>query len=102
MREKFDLCVSRAVANMSTLAEYCLPFVKEGGFFIAYKGSDCNQELRDAKKALRVLGGKIEREENPSFEGISFEHKLIFVAKMKKTPLKYPRKAGTPSKEPIL
>lgn len=102
MREKFDLCVSRAVANMSTLAEYCLPFVRVGGSFIAYKGPDCDQELEDARKALRILGGRIERKENPVFEGILFDHKLIFVGKMKKTPSKYPRKAGTPSKEPLL
>lgn len=102
MRENFDLCVSRAVANMSTLAEYCLPFVRKGGSFIAYKGPDCDQEVQAAAKALRTLGGRIERKEKTVFEGISFDHKLIFVSKEKETPSKYPRKAGTPSKEPIL
>lgn len=102
LREHFDLCVSRAVANMSTLAEYCLPFVRVGGSFIAYKGPDCERELQDSLKALKILGGKLSREESPAFQGISFDHKLIFVSKTTETRSKYPRKAGTPSKEPIL
>ncbi|MDO4746270.1 MAG: 16S rRNA (guanine(527)-N(7))-methyltransferase RsmG [Bacillota bacterium] len=101
MRECFDLCVSRAVANMSTLSEYCLPFVKRGGAFIAYKGPDCGEEVAAAAKAIKVLGGKIAREESPSLEGLPFEHKLIFIIKENNTGSKYPRKAGTPSKEPI-
>ena len=101
MREAFDLCVSRAVANMSTLSEYCLPFVRKGGWFIAYKGPDCGEELKAATKAIKVLGGKIVREDSPQFEGLTFEHKLIFIKKENNTGSKYPRKAGTPSKEPI-
>lgn len=101
MRESFDLCVSRAVANMSTLAEYCLPFVCKGGCFIAYKGPDCDEELKTAAKAIKVLGGKIIREYSPQFEGLPFDHKLIVIKKENNTGSKYPRKAGTPSKEPI-
>ena len=101
MRESFDLCVSRAVANMSTLAEYCLPFVCKGGCFIAYKGPDCDEELKSAAKAIKVLGGKIIREYSPQFEGLPFDHKLIVIKKENNTGSKYPRKAGTPSKEPI-
>lgn len=102
MRECFDLCVSRAVANMSTLSEYCLPFVKVGGSFIAYKGPDYAKELHDASKALKTLGGKVAREEIPDFQGDSYDHRLIYISKVSKTGAKYPRKAGTPSKEPIL
>lgn len=101
MREQFDLCVSRAVANMSTLSEYCLPFVKVGGTFIAYKGPGCEQELLAAAKAVKLLGGGTAAEKTPAFEGFSFEHKLIFIKKEHNTGSKYPRKAGTPSKEPI-
>lgn len=101
MRESFDLCVSRAVANMSTLAEYCLPFVRKGGCFIAYKGPDCDEELKTAAKAIKVLGGKIIREYSPQFEGLPFDHKLIVIKKENNTGSKYPRKAGIPSKEPI-
>ena len=101
MRESFDLCISRAVANMSTLSEYCLPFVKVGGTFIAYKGADCEQEIEDAKAAIEVLGGSLLRQESPKIEGFPFNHKLILIAKQKNTGSKFPRKAGTPSKEPI-
>lgn len=101
MREIFDLCVSRAVANMSVLCEYCLPFVKVGGAFIAYKGSDCEEELDAAGRAIAVLGGKLVRQENPETPDLPFDHKLIFISKMRPTSSKYPRKPGTPSKEPI-
>lgn len=101
MRDSFDLCVSRAVANMSTLTEYCLPFVKKGGNFIAYKGPECGSEIAAASRAIKFLGGRLTHEESPVFEGSDFEHKLIFIKKEKNTESKYPRKAGTPSKEPI-
>lgn len=100
-REKYDLCVSRAVANLSTLSEYCLPFIKKGGYFLSYKGPDSEQELNDAKKAINILGGKIEREEKASLEDFELEHKIIYIKKIKETPAKFPRKAGTPSKEPL-
>ena len=102
MREEFDLCVSRAVANMSTLCEYCLPFVRKGGSFIAYKGPDCDEEIRVAQNAIRALGGRFMRDEAPLSGSLPFDHKLIFIKKEKNTESKFPRKAGTPSKEPIL
>ena len=100
-RESFDICVSRAVANMSTLSEYCLPFVKIGGTFIAYKGPECSEELNNASNAIRLLGGEVTRIENPQFVELPFEHTLIYINKAESTRSKYPRKAGTPSKEPI-
>ena len=100
-RQKYDLCVSRAVANLSTLSEYCLPFIKQGGWFLSYKGPDTDKELADAKKAIKILGGQIDREELASLESSGLEHKIIFIKKVKDTPAKYPRKAGTPSKEPL-
>lgn len=101
MREQFDACVSRAVANMSTLAEYCIPFVKSGGTFIAYKGPECSKELEEARNAISVLGGNISRIEKPVFDELPFEHTLIYITKIESTKSKYPRKSGTPSKEPI-
>lgn len=100
-RQKYDLCVSRAVANLSTLSEYCLPFIKQGGWFLSYKGPDTDKELTDAKKAIKILGGQIDREELASLESSGLEHKIIFIKKVKDTPAKYPRKAGTPSKDPL-
>ncbi|MGN1383380.1 MAG: 16S rRNA (guanine(527)-N(7))-methyltransferase RsmG [Eubacterium sp.] len=98
-REQYDLCISRAVSRMSVLAEYCLPFVKEGGFFISYKGSDLDQELHDGEKAVQVLGGEIDRVQPAGMEGM--QHQFVVVKKVKHTPKKYPRKAGTPGKTPI-
>lgn len=100
-RECFDICVSRAVANMSTLAEYCIPFVRVGGTFIAYKGPDCTAEIDNASNAIKLLGGKLMRIEKPELEDNTFEHTLVYVKKNVATISKYPRKAGTPSKEPI-
>ncbi len=100
-RQNYDLCVSRAVANLSTLSEYCLPFIKQGGWFLSYKGPDTDKELADAKKAIKILGGQIDREELAALESSGLEHKIIFIKKVKDTPAKYPRKAGTPSKEPL-
>jgi len=102
MRDSFDVCISRAVANMSTLTEYCLPFVRVGGYFIAYKGPGCEEEVKAAANAIRLLGGELAKEETPQFEEVPFEHKFIFISKKTNTLSKYPRKAGTPSKEPLL
>lgn len=99
-RESFDVCISRAVANLATLAEYCLPFVKEGGYFLAYKGPVANEELEKASKAIKVLGGEVERIEPAEFDG--YKHNIVVVKKIAKTGKKYPRKAGMPSKEPIM
>lgn len=100
-RESYDLCVSRAVANLSTLSEYCLPFIKKGGYFLAYKGPGAGEEMDVAKKAITVLGGRLEREEEAALSDFELEHRILFIRKEKNTPSKYPRKAGTPSKEPI-
>ena len=100
-RQKFDLCVSRAVANLSVLSEYCLPFIKKGGWFLAYKGPDIREELKESRKAIQILGGEVKKEEQPILDGFSLEHKIIFIEKTGITPSKFPRKAGTPSKEPL-
>ena len=99
MREAFDLVTARAVANMSTLSEYCLPFVKTGGLFAAYKAETADEELSAAEKAITILGGKIEQVERYTIGDNS--RCLILIRKVKKTPSKYPRKAGTPSKAPL-
>ncbi len=101
MREGFELCVSRAVAPMNILAEYCLPFVKVGGAFIAYKGPSWEGEMAEAERALEVLGGRFMRKEDPPREIFPLDHKLIYIGKIKSTGSKFPRKAGTPSKNPI-
>ena len=101
MREQFDICVSRAVANMATLSEYCLPFVKVGGSFIAYKGPDCESEVKEASNAIEKLGGCLLRIESPEADGVAFDHRLIVVKKIAATAVKFPRKPGTTSKEPM-
>ena len=98
-RESFDAVVSRAVANMSTLSEYCLPFVKKGGYFIAYKTEDALAEISEAEHAIRVLGGELIRTEGDGTEGSG--HLFAVVKKTGTTPPRYPRKAGLPSKEPL-
>ena len=100
-REKYDICVSRAVANMSTLSEYCIPFVKKGGYFLAYKGPNSADEVNDAMNAIDILGGRIESYIEAPFSDFEFSHHIICVEKIKETPAKYPRKAGIPSKEPL-
>lgn len=100
-REKYDICVSRAVANLATLSEYCLPFIKRGGNFLAYKGTKSGEEIKDASKAIFLLGGKIKREEKVNLSSYDLEHNIIVIDKVKNTSAKYPRKAGTPSKEPL-
>lgn len=98
-REQFDYCVSRAVANMSSLSEYCLPFVKVGGSFIPYKSGNIDEELEQAKKAVFLLGGKIEKVEK--FALSEAQRSFVFIKKEKNTAKKYPRKAGLPTKEPL-
>lgn len=98
-REQFDFCVSRAVANLSSLSEYCLPFVKTGGYFIPYKSGDVDEETEDAKMAIYLLGGRLERIEHFNLRDAG--RSLLFIKKEKTTPKKYPRKAGLPSKEPL-
>lgn len=100
-REKYDLCVSRAVANLATLAEYCLPFIRVGGWLLAYKGPDAEEEIKAAGRSINLLGGVLERVEQTRLTGFNLDHRILFIKKVKNTPSKYPRKAGTPSKEPL-
>ena len=100
-REKFDLCASRAVANLSTLSEYCLPFIKKGGCFVSYKSADSDEEIKMSEKALDILGGKIEKIDKFTLPGSDMGRALVMIEKVKDTPRKYPRKAGVPSKEPL-
>lgn len=100
-RECFDLCVSRAVANLATLSEYCLPFVKVEGEFISYKSEDSDEEIRDAEFAVKVLGGKITDVDKFQLPGTDMGRSLVKIKKVKNTAGKYPRKAGLPSKEPL-
>ena len=100
-RERFDLVVSRAVANLASLSEYCLPFVTQGGSFISYKSGEIEAELSQSKKAIFVLGGKIESVKKFRLVETDAERSFVQIKKVKKTPKTYPRKAGTPSKNPI-
>ncbi len=100
-RERFDICISRAVANLAVLSEYCLPFVKIGGIFISMKGKDIEEEKKEAEKAIKILGGKTEQVSYISLPYIHIKHSLIFIKKERQCPTKYPRKAGKPSKEPL-
>ena len=98
-REEYDICVSRAVANLSTLSEYCIPFVKVGGNFISYKSGDCDEEINSSKAAIKKLGARISKVEN--FEIKDMGRSFVVIDKISSTPSKYPRKAGLPSKEPL-
>lgn len=98
-REKFDLCVSRAVANLASLSEYCIPFVKVGGKFVSYKSGSCEEEINDSKKAIQILGGKIKKVDK--FELGEASRSFVVIEKVKNTSKKFPRKAGTPTKEPL-
>lgn len=101
LREKFDLCVSRAVANLSTLSELCLPYVKTGGKFISYKSEKIKEESIAAKKAIGILGGEAEEQVEFTFSDEELYRNLFVIKKIKPTPKKYPRKAGLPGKEPL-
>lgn len=100
-REQYDVCVSRAVANLATLSEYCLPYVKIGGMFIPYKSGDIDDEIVDSEKAVKILGGKLLKVEKFELPGTDIGRSLVQIEKVKNTGNKYPRKAGMPSKEPI-
>lgn len=101
LRETFDVAVSRAVANLSTLSEYCLPYVKVGGYFIPYKSEKVRSEIEAAGKALSILGGSLEKKIEFTLPDTDYYRNLLLIKKNKPTPNKYPRKAGLPSKEPI-
>lgn len=100
-REKFDFATSRAVANLSTLTEYDLPFVKVGGYFMAYKSGKIEEELANASRAISIIGGEVRNKVNFLLSDGESERSIVFIYKIKKTPKNYPRKAGTPSKSPL-
>ncbi len=101
LREKYDICVSRAVANLSTLSEFCLPFVKKGGCFISYKSEKISDEANDAKKAIFILGGKVKEQVEFYLPESDIYRNLFIIEKVSNTPKKFPRKAGLPAKEPL-
>lgn len=98
-REKFDFVLARALANMSVLSEYCIPYVKLGGWFVAYKTKSALEEIESSSNAIKVLGGKI-HEITEDQTGVT-DHVLVWIKKVKDTPSLYPRKAGLPSKDPL-
>ncbi len=101
LREQFDFAVSRAVANLSSLSEYCLPFVRQGGYFVAFKSGNAEEELAAAKRAIFLLGGKEEKCMNGNLPETDISRSLIFIYKKDCTSKKYPRKAGMPTKQPL-
>lgn len=101
LREKYDLCVSRAVANLSTLSEYCLPFVKVGGMFIAYKSEKVFEELSSAGRSISILGGELERQIEFKLPNSDVYRNLIVIRKKERTSDRFPRKSGIPSREPL-
>lgn len=100
-REKYELCVSRAVANLATLSEYALPFVSKGGYFISYKSDDIDNEIENSQNAVKILGGRIEEVVKFSLPDTDIGRAMIKIKKERLTERKYPRKAGMPSKEPL-
>ena len=101
MREKFDTVVSRAVANMTVLSELCIPFLKTGGYFLALKGPLADDELKDAHRAIHILGGEVTEVKNIHIPNTDLNHKIIIIKKVRHTPIQYPRKAGIVTKNPI-
>lgn len=102
LREKFDIATSRAVANMSVLAEFCIPYVKKDGYFIALKGPSIDNELDVAQNSIKVLGGNLINLVEIEVEDTNLKHNLVVIKKIKSTPNIYPRKAGTINKKPIV
>lgn len=100
-RESFDLCVSRAVANLATLSEYCIPFVKTGGYFVPYKSGKIEEEVNSSKKAIEILGGELSNVKTFALPESDIERSFVFIKKKNETKKKYPRSAGKPSKEPL-
>ncbi len=97
----YDVCVSRAVAELSVLCEYCLPYVKIGGTFLPYKTAKAQEEINDSLKSIELLGGRLEDKKTFSHEAFDAEHWVLEIKKVKNTPSKYPRKAGIPKKQPL-
>ena len=101
LRESFDVACSRAVARLNLLAELCLPFVKVGGLFAAMKGPEVTEELREAEKGIRLLGGELERVAEYAVPGTDLRHNAVLIRKVAQTPKKYPRKWGQMKKQPL-
>ncbi len=101
-REKYDICVSRAVAPLNVLSEYCLPFVKVGGYFAAYKSENISTEILSSDNAINKLGGKIREIKEINLPKTNIIRKIVIIEKTEETNKKYPRKAGKPSKEPLV
>ena len=100
-RGSFDIVTARAVARLSVLAEFCLPITKVGGIFAAMKGSKASEELNDSKKAIKILGGRTRKVETFELPEDAGERSILLIDKIKNTPTKYPRQAGTPNKKPL-
>ena len=100
-REMYDLCVSRAVANLSTLSEYCIPYIRIGGIFISYKSGDVESEKEDSRNAASLLGGRIKDTVKFQLPGTDIGRSFVIIEKERQTAKRYPRKAGLPSKEPL-
>lgn len=100
-REKYDIVCSRAVAKLNVLAEYCMPFAKKGGYFIAYKAEQVKEELDEGKSAIKILGGRVDQMISFQLPGTDYNRTLVQVIKENHTSGKYPRKAGTPTKDPL-
>ena len=100
-RENFDLCISRAVANLASLSEYCIPFVRPGGLFVSYKSGDVEEELGQSGRAVKLLGGSVRDVVKFQLPNTEMGRSLVVIEKVKPTPKAYPRKAGTPGKEPL-
>ncbi len=100
-REKYDVCVSRAVSNLSTLSEFCIPFIKLDGHFISYKAGNVEEEISNSKVAVDKLGGKVHQSVEFLLDETDISRTFVDILKVKQTPKKYPRKAGTPLKEPL-
>lgn len=100
-RESFDLCVSRAVANLSTLSEYCIPYIQMGGMFISYKSGNIDKEVSASKSAIKLLGGKLEKVVKFQLPDTEINRSFVKIKKVESTRKKYPRKAGLPGKEPL-
>lgn len=101
-REQYDIAVARAVAELNVLSEYCLPFVRVGGYFICQKGPSIHEEIERGKKAIEILGGRIVDRKDISLPFSEITHNIVIIEKIRNTPTKFPRKAGTPSKNPLV
>lgn len=100
-REQYDLCISRAVANLTTLSEYCLPYVKVGGTFVSYKSGEIEQEMKNSENAVKILGGEVKDVYKFELPETDIKRSMVIIEKKKITGKKYPRKAGLPLKEPL-